>query len=102
MIAYHRVSGSCRRGDRDYISVCEKTSAAYSNSARLLHLSYFLCRHGPQDKGILFLLRTTRYWPVSGEAPLEECVEGGVGVIILLVLRSTCTNSVEVCDSPFE
>jgi hypothetical protein len=42
---------------------------------------YFLCRHGPHDSGTLLRFRTTRYWP-SGEAPLEEVVEGGVGVML--------------------
>lgn len=44
--------------------------------------TYFLCRHGPHDKGTLFLLRTTRNC-ASGDWPpaLDEVVEGGVGVI---------------------
>jgi hypothetical protein len=45
--------------------------------------THFLCRHGPQDNGTLFLFRTTRNC-ASGEWPpaLEDVVEGGVGVIL--------------------
>ena len=48
-------------------------------------LTYFRCLHGAHERGIRFLLRTTRCC-VSGErgdgAPaLDEVVEGGVGVI---------------------
>ena len=46
-----------------------------------LHLS-FRCLQGPQESGILFLLRTTLYC-ASGDCPwLEGVVEGGVGAIV--------------------
>jgi hypothetical protein len=43
---------------------------------------YFLCLHGPQDKGTRFLLRTTLNCGSGGDCPaLDEVVEGGVGGI---------------------
>lgn len=44
--------------------------------------THFLCRHGAHDNGILFLLRTTRNWPLSGDVPFDELVVGGVGVML--------------------
>lgn len=42
--------------------------------------TYFLCLHGPQDKGTRFLLRTTRNCGSGGDCPaLDEFVDGGVG-----------------------
>jgi hypothetical protein len=43
--------------------------------------THFLCLQGPHERGIRFLLRTTRNWPLSGDAPVEELVVGGVGVM---------------------
>jgi hypothetical protein len=37
------------------------------------------CRHGPQERGTRLRLRTTRNCWLSGDAPLEEVEEGGVG-----------------------
>lgn len=53
----------------------------FSHGCDRLHFN-FLCRHGPHDKGTLFLFRTTRNC-ASGDWPpiLDEVVEGGVGVI---------------------
>jgi hypothetical protein len=42
--------------------------------------TYFLCLHGPQDRGTRFLLRTTLNCGSGGDCPaLDEVVEGGVG-----------------------
>jgi len=54
-----------------------------------LHFN-FLCLQGPHERGIRFLLRTTRYWPLSGDAPVEELVVGGVGV--MTATRKLCDN----------
>lgn len=49
-----------------------------SQGCARLHLSLrFL--HGAHDSGTLFRFRTTRNWPWSGDAPVEEVVDGGVG-----------------------
>lgn len=42
--------------------------------------TYFLCLHGAHDNGTLFRFLTTRYW-LSGEFPVDDPVEGGVGDI---------------------
>lgn len=42
--------------------------------------THFLCLQGAHDNGTLFRLRTTRYC-VSGEFPVDDPVEGGVGDI---------------------
>lgn len=47
----------------------------------LFEKTHFLCLQGPHERGIRFLLRTTRNWPLSGDAPVEELVVGGVGVM---------------------
>lgn len=47
-------------------------------------IAYFLCLHGPQDKGTRFLFRTTLNWGSGGDWPaLDEVVEGGVGGMAL-------------------
>lgn len=49
-----------------------------SQGCARLHFS-FLCRQGPHDRGMRFLLRTTLNWGSGGDCPaLEEVVEGGV------------------------
>lgn len=42
--------------------------------------THFLCLHGAHDNGTLFRFLTTRYC-VSGEFPVDDPVEGGVGDI---------------------
>ena len=42
-----------------------------------LHFS-FRCLQGAQDNGTRFLFRTMRNWELSGDAPVDELVEGGV------------------------
>lgn len=43
-----------------------------------LHFS-LRCLHGAQDNGIRLRFRTTRNCWASGDAPLEDVEEGGVG-----------------------
>lgn len=46
--------------------------------------AHFLCLHGPHERGMRFLLRTTLNCP-SGDCPVfEEVEEGGVGVIFAI------------------
>jgi hypothetical protein len=53
-------------------------------------MAYFLCLHGPHDRGTRFLLRTTLNCWSGGEYPaLDEVVEGGVGGILRFRLRSS-------------
>ena len=83
-MVYRRVLCNYRMDGRDCISVCQ--SFSFGNSPISLsdhngNYSYFLCLHGPQESGTLLRLRTTRYWP-SGDAPLEEVVDGGVGGMV--------------------
>ena len=49
-----------------------------SHGAPRLHFS-LRCRHGPQESGTRLRFRTTRNCWLSGDAPLEEVEEGGVG-----------------------
>lgn len=50
---------------------------------RYAHLTYFLCLHGPQDRGTRFLLRTTLNWGSGGDCPaLDDVVDGGVGGMV--------------------
>lgn len=50
--------------------------------------THFLCLHGAHDNGTLFLFLTTRYC-VSGEFPVDDPVEGGVGDIFCFVFFSS-------------
>jgi hypothetical protein len=75
---------SCRKDGRDCISACR-------SQRRVLHVrvalvAYFLCLHGPHDKGTRFLLRTTLNCGSGGDCPaLDDVVEGGVGGILRLI-----------------
>jgi hypothetical protein len=58
--------------------------------------TYFLCLHGPHDRGTRFLLRTTLNCGSGGDCPaLDEVVEGGVGGIlgVLVVARLVWARS---------
>jgi hypothetical protein len=57
-------------------------SVAVSYAIHLVYVwsTYFLCLHGPHDRGTRFLLRTTLNCGSGGDCPaLDEVVEGGVG-----------------------
>lgn len=45
-------------------------------------LAYFLCLHGPQDRGTRLRFLVIRCAASGDAAPCDECAEGGVGVML--------------------
>jgi len=75
---------SCRMDGRDCISACRCQLGVLA--VLFAEVAYFLCLHGPHERGTRFLLRTTRNCGSGGDCPaLDDVVEGGVGGILRLI-----------------